>query len=246
LNYRYYILIACLSLLTELSAQTDSLYYIDEDDNANYDEVSRINLLSFSIGQLVPARAFKKKLGFNPVAYNIGVSHQIKPNKPLFLGIDFSYSPLDDFTGDIDVDTEAGVEQWSSTTTTSFMSFGLNSLYYLPVHIGKMDVYSQFHLGFNWFSTRTTITPPDSEQSEGNYDKNDLVGRYGATLGFHYPLGQNGYVQLQIGYQAGLSAYYYTVKPDFELPLDTTLDAFKLQKSATDALKWDLGYTFAF
>jgi hypothetical protein len=246
LNLRYYILIACLSLLTTASAQTDSLYYIDDGENTNYNEVGNINLISLSIGQLLPARAFKNKLGFNPVAYNVGVCHQLKPNKPLFIGLEFSYSPLDDFTGDIEVDTEVGVELWSSTTTTSLKSFDLNALYYLPVNIGRLDVYTQFNLGFNWFSTRTTITPPGSDQSEGNYDKNDLVGRYGATLGLHYPLGQNGYIQVRVGYQAGLSAYYYTVRTDVQQPLDTTLDAFKLQKSATDALKWDLGYTFAF
>lgn len=96
LKIRYFILIACLSLSASLSAQTDSLYFIDDGDNSNYDEVGRINLVSVSIGQVLPARPFKRKLGFNPMSYNLGISHQLKANKPLFMGLEIGYSPLDD------------------------------------------------------------------------------------------------------------------------------------------------------
>ncbi len=230
--------------MKETQAQIDSLYYA-ESDNENYDEVGLIKLVGISIGQLMPAGAFNTKLRPNPLALNLTFHHQLNQNKPIFLGAEFSYSPMETYTSDVEVDTEAGVEFWPSTTSTSLISADINSLYYFPINAGKLNVFAQFSLGFNWLSAKTSITPPD-EESMTTYDKNDLVGKYGVAIGLHYPLGPNGYIQLRMGYQAGLSAYYYTIKEDFIEPVFETLDAFKLQKTTTDALKWDLGYTFAF
>ncbi len=233
-------LICCIA-----KAQSDSLYYT-EGDNENYDEVGFIRLASLSIGQFIPVNAFKQKLNCKPISFNVALYHQVKKNKPLFIGVEFSYIPIDSYTSDVEIDTELGVELWSSSTSTSLKSLDLNALYYFPIASGKLDFFTQFNLGFNWLSTRTTITPPEGEESSGQYDKNDLVGKYGVAIGLHYPLGPNSYIQLRMGYNAGLSAFYYTKRADFLEPVDQTLDAFKLQKSTTDAIKWDLGYTFAF
>jgi hypothetical protein len=244
-NKIYFVVLLLMAGIQQIQAQSDSLYYI-ESANENYDEVGLINLATIGLGQLSPVAAFKDKLSIKPIAINLSILHQLKKNKPLFIGAEFSYSPLNAYTADVEVDTESGVEFWSSTTSTSLINADINSLYYFPIKRGKLDVFAQFNIGFNWFSTRTTITPPDGEESDGHYDKNDMVGKYGLAIGLHYPLGPRSYIQLRLGYNAGLSAYYYTKKKEFIEPLDQTLDAFKLQKSTTDALKWDLGYTFAF
>jgi hypothetical protein len=232
---------------TSNSANEEVIYFIDdEEENSETEEVSRIGFLSGIIGQIRPQKAFKNKLVSKPINFGISFQYQLTKNKPIFLGTEFNYCQIGSFSGDVEIDTEFGLELWNSSTSSSLKSFDLNARYYLPIGVGKLDVFGEFNLGVHWFSTRTTLIPPGSETSEGNYDKNDLVGKYGVNLGLHYPFGPNGYFQIRFGYQPGLSAYYYTKRQPLPSFVEYTIDAFSLTKSTTDAIKWDLGYTFAF
>ncbi len=214
--------------------------YQDEDQK-------NINFFTFSGGGSMPQSAFKKKVSGNLLHFNGSLLRQIYKSKPIFGGIEYGYTSIDSYNTDVEVNTNNGQEIWTSNTQSSFSSFDMIGRHYFPFGVGRFDFFGEVLLGLNCFSTCTTLIPPsDNATSEGTTNKIDLVGKYGANLGLHYKILTNYYIQARIGYQAGLSAYYYTKNQDIPAFLDSSLDAFTLQKSATDVIKWDIGVTFAF
>ena len=229
------------------SCQQDTVYKIEVLDQTETDEIALVNLANIEIGLIHPQTAFKKKLTSVYPALSLAYYRQLFRNKPIFAGIDMSYINLQSFEADIPYLTPEGFEQiWNFSTQTWMMNFGITGRYYLPVNVFTADLFMEFKTGFNWMATQTSYTRPDSEEAESRFNKNDLVGNYGAALGLHIPIHDNSYLQLKIGYIAGLSAYHYTKKQNAPTPVDSTIEAFQLQKSTTDVLKWDIGYTFAF
>lgn len=241
--------LVCSAQIFSQEENTDTTFTVDSyyTDEQEYNEPSNINFLNVGLGALNPKNAFGQKLDKSLFHLNFSYFRQIKKYKPFFAGFEFGYSHIDSYNADIEILTDEGfTEYWNEAVNSNLYQFNLIGRYYLPARFWKIDPFVEFNYGLQWFSTTSRLDVPDSEDSESESVKNDLVGKYGFAAGFNLMVTENYYGFFRIGYDAGLSAYYYTLKEEFDLPLEYTIDAFDLQKSTTDVLKWDIGFTFAF
>jgi hypothetical protein len=207
----------------------------------------KVSMITFGLGGMTPQGAFSRKHPDLIFQINLGYLRQIKPEKPLFGGIELGYGIMDQYTADIDFVVEGETETWEVISTSQFLTFELIGRYYLPLKINKLEFFSEFNFGGNLFFTTTTFTPPDADDSsDTEWEKSDFSMKYGIGLGCNFPVSDNIYVHGRFSYIAGLSTAYYTLKPETITLQDSTIEAFDLQKSTTDVLKWDLGVTFAF
>lgn len=225
----------------------DSTYTVQSINDKDYNETANINFLNVGLGSLTPKNAFGQKIDKSLFNLNISYFRQIKKYKPFFAGFEFAYSQIGSYNADVPVTNDDGtIEYWNEAVTSNVMHFNLIGRYFLPVSVWRIEPFVEFNYGMQWFGTNSTLNEPDSEESDSESLKNDIVGKYGFATGLNFRIKDNYYGLFRIGYDSGLSAYYYTRKDNFPLPLNYVIDAFSLQKTTTDVLKWDIGFTFAF
>jgi hypothetical protein len=110
-----------------------------------------------------------------------------------------------------------------------------------------LDFFLEGSAGFNWLYTSTTITEEGEDEGTTKFDKSDITNFYGAAFGLHIPISTASYIQARVGYYPGLSAEYFSkFKEDEFVSMNTSLEAFKLRQTATDILRFELGYTHTF
>ncbi|MFM2395343.1 MAG: hypothetical protein RLZZ546_3326 [Bacteroidota bacterium] len=255
LKFYLIILTLCIGNSSLLFSQNDTdiedeSSYIDLNNDA-YDTEGKINILSISFGALIPQSSFKRNIKENKFHINLEYLRQIKLYSPAFVGLEIGYSRLQGYSQVVDIENFGVIESWNSNTTSSVWFGQIKTRYYFPFKIYKFDVFGEANLGTRWFVASTTISPlndiDDGTSNSTEYDKNDLVACYGANLGLHLPIYQNStFLQMKIGYQAGLSSYYFALKENLSSSYEYTQDAFDLKKSTTDMIKFDLGVSFTF
>lgn len=210
-------------------------------------EEGRVFMITASAGGLQPMGAFKKKIHEMQAQFNLSAFGQMKAESPLFFGFELGYSVLQDFGTTLPFTIDGIEEEWNVETNSQILYTELTSRYYFPFKVSTVDFFSEFNLGTNILITTTTFSPPDPEQAgDTDTDKSAITVRYGAGLGFHVPLCEMLYLQGRVNYAAGLSTRYYAEKDSVGTIQESTLEAFELQKSTTDILKWDIGLTFTF
>lgn len=240
-------LISLKSLVFSQEDDNDSTYTVQTLREEDYNEAANINFLNFGIGSLTPKNAFGQKLDKSLFNLNISYFRQIKKYKPFFAGFEFAYSQIGSYDTDVPITNDDGtIEYWNEVATSNLMHFNLIGRYFLPISVWRIEPFVEFNYGMQWFGTYSILNDPDSEESDTESLKNDIVGKYGFATGLNFRIKDNYYGLFRIGYDSGLSAYYYTRKENFALPINYVIDAFELQKTTTDALKWDIGFTFAF
>ena len=179
--------------------------------------------------------------------FNLSGFGQVKAESPLFAGFELGYSNLQSYGTTLPFIVDGVTEDWNVETKSQILYLELSTRYYFPFKIYTLDFFSEFGLGTNILFTTTAFTPPNSEEaSETDTDKSSITLRYGAGLGFHLPIYDMIYIQGRVHYAGGLSTRYYGLKDRIDPIVDSTIEAFELQKSTTDILKWDIGLTFAF
>ncbi|MBK8700383.1 MAG: hypothetical protein IPN29_12980 [Saprospiraceae bacterium] len=245
-------LLTCINLTWLVFAMAQMPDTIDQpppetlETGAN-DSGGLVNFLSVQLGSMSPQSAFAGKVPEHKFQFGVSYYRQMIKEKPLFLGVDFTYVTLSHYGTEIPFEQDGETVFWDVSTTSSMITLDITSRYYLPLKVLTVDLFAEFNAGFNWMHTSTSFTPPDDEEAaETNNNKNDLVGKYGITGGLHIPLASSSYLQFRLGYHPGLSAYYFTLKDSITPPVESTIEGFELQKTTTDQLKWDIGYTFAF
>lgn len=213
-----------------------------------YNEPSgKVSMITFGLGGMTPQGAFSKKHPDPIFQLNLGYLRQIKPEKPLFSGIELGYGIMDQYAADIDFVVDGETESWDVTSTSQFLTLELIGRYYLPLKINKLEFFSELNFGGNLFFTTTTFNPPDADESgDTEWEKSDFSLKYGVGLGCNFPVTDNIYVHGRFSYIAGLSTAFYILKEENITIKESTIEAFDLQKSTTDVLKWDIGVTFAF
>lgn len=246
----WFCLLLVVSLANSVFSQqsgSDSTFTVQTYNDNDYNEAANINFLNMGLGSMIPKNAFGQKLDKSLFNFNVSYFRQIKKYKPFFAGFEFAYAQIDSYNSDVPVTNDDGsISYWNENVTSNVMHFNLVGRYFLPVSVWRIEPFVEFNYGMQWFGTNSTLTDGDSEDSDSEYLKNDLVGKYGFASGFNFRVKDNYYGLFRIGYDSGLSAYYYTLKDKFSLPLNYVIDAFSLQKTTTDVLKWDIGFTFAF
>lgn len=230
-----------------IQAQKDSLVNLNYAQEAPAADGARVRMLSFGIGGLRPKAAFGKKLTGSQFQFNVSFIDQVKPAKPLFAGIELGYAHLEGLNAELPFVVDGESEDWDVTTNSQLLSLDLLARYYLPLRVSTLEFFSEFNVGGNLFFTTTAFSPPDvDEMGDTDWENTDFAMRYGVGMGCNYPVSDKIYIQARIGYTAGLSAEYFTLKKETVQIVDSTIESFELQKSTTDVLKWDIGVTFAF
>ncbi len=213
----------------------------------NGSQNAKVYMVSAAIGGLQPSGAFKKKIQDMQTQFNLSGFGQVKAESPLFAGFELGYSNLQRYGTTLPFIVDGITEDWSVETKSQILYMEISTRYYFPFKIYTLDFFSEFGIGTNILFTTTAFTPPNSEEaSETDTDKSSVTLRYGAGLGFHLPIYEMIYIQGRVNYAGGLSTQYYGLKDRIEPIVDSTIEAFELQKSTTDILKWDIGLTFAF
>jgi hypothetical protein len=241
-----FILSLLVTWVVDLACQSDTIYTIDYEEENNYNEGVHINFLNIGVGAMTPQNAFKNKVSENLFQFNVSLFRQIKKYKPFFAGFEFAYAEIDVFSSDVEyVFDDGSVEFLPDNVRSDIKQFNLIGRYYLPISFWVIDPFAEFGYNAQWYSTKSTIDLGNDE-SDQKYVKNDLVGQYGFAAGLNFRVKGDYYGLVRIGYYSGLSAYYYTLKENTNYQTNSTINYFALQKTATDMIKWDVGFTFAF
>ncbi|MFN8318191.1 MAG: hypothetical protein U0V54_02095 [Saprospiraceae bacterium] len=213
----------------------------------NNTEEARVFMITLSAGGMQPMGAFKSKIHDMQAQFNLSAFGQMKAESPLFFGFELGYSVLQDFGTTLPFTIDGIEEEWNVETNSQILYTELACRYYFPFKVYTVDFFSEFNLGTNILFTTTTFTPPDPEEAgDTDTNKSAITVRYGAGLGFHVPVYEMLYLQGRVNYAAGLSTRFYAQKDSVAPIQESTIEAFELQKSTTDILKWDIGLTFTF
>ena len=213
----------------------------------NNTEEARVFMITLSAGGMQPMGAFKSKIHDMQAQFNLSAFGQMKAESPLFFGFELGYSVLQDFGTTLPFTIDGIEEEWNVETNSQILYTELACRYYFPFKVYTVDFFSEFNLGTNLLFTTTTFAPPDAEDAgDTDTDKSAITVRYGAGLGFHVPVYEMLYLQGRVNYAAGLSTRFYAQKDSVAPIQESTIEAFELQKSTTDILKWDIGLTFTF
>ena len=213
----------------------------------NNTEEARVFMITLSAGGMQPMGAFKSKIHDMQAQFNLSAFGQMKAESPLFFGFELGYSVLQDFGTTLPFTIDGIEEEWNVETNSQILYTELACRYYFPFKVYTVDFFSEFNLGTNILFTTTTFTPPDPEEAgDTDTNKSAITVRYGAGLGFHVPVYEMLYLQGRVNYAAGLSTRFYALKDSVAPIQESTIEAFELQKSTTDILKWDIGLTFTF
>lgn len=238
-----FIFVLCLNLLHSQKDTTISSNLQSQSEFTN----GFINFVGIGFGGILPQSQFGKYVA-SKFQINASYHRQIFLNKPFFAGIEFSYSQLSSYSSEVTYTSNSSSSIWSVTTTSDLKTFDLIGRHYLPIRFSRVDPFLEFDLGCQWFGTKTNFSPPNSEDpSESEYDKNDLVLRYGLLGGLHINIKDDYFLQIRLGYLSGLSANYFIKKNEIPTKIEeSTIEAFDLKSTSTPILKWDIGFSYSF
>lgn len=228
--------------------QTDTTFKVENYfDESDHNEGGYVNFFNLGLGAFVPRNAMNQKLDKSLFSFNLSYFRQLFKYKPFFAGFEFAYARIDGETAEIEYIYDDGFKELIDDRVTSDVKqFNFIGRYYLPMQVWVIDPFVEFGYNLQWYSTSSTLLFDGEDNSEIDYIKNDLVGQYGISAGLNFQIFENSYGLFRMGYYSGLSAFYYTQKDNINFAPNRTIDYFDLQKSATDMIKWDIGFTFAF
>ena len=94
--------------------------------------------------------------------------------------------------------------------------------------------------------TSTSITSPDDvDYSEFEFNSFDASVSYAFRAGIHYTVNNSLYITGKVGYMSSLSTEYDTKDSEFVV-ISSSYDVYSAKRSTIDAIRYDLGVTFAF
>jgi len=213
---------------------------------------SRVYFVEPSLKLLVPQGNFSRQIN-RPILYggSVAMFYQLKPARPAFVGLEVGYSQVDRYslfwTGFFDNGDPA---EFDATATTGIFDCTLVGRYYPGLGLGNLELYVEGGFGFRWMSTAQEITSffmGVEEDNDFDFVEGDIGLLYSAAVGLQYALGPATYLNTKVGYMATGSLEYLSLpeggpQGGFALPID----AFEEQRSATNAVRIDIGLTFVF
>ena len=224
------------------TAELDSTGYIAD----------RVYLVEPSIKVLFPQGNFSRQLDETAVlGLSVAMFMQLQPGQPAFVGLDLGYSEVARYslfyTGFFPNGDPA---EYDAVATSSMVDLSLGGRYYPGVAYKSLELYVDANFGMRWMYTSQRITSffmGIEEASDFDIDQGDVSLLYGAGLGAQLSLNHNFYINTKLSYM-GSGSMEYTSLPEggpvggFGEPLDAFVD----RQSATTALRWDIGITYAF
>ncbi|MBC7885026.1 MAG: outer membrane beta-barrel protein [Saprospiraceae bacterium] len=213
--------------------------------DTSYDNGSpKINFLELNVSFTKASGFFKRNYPSVKLGFEMGYLRQLKAEKPLFWGISFYYTHLDNVKATISELLDFSFVDFDYSTTSSLLGLNGKLRFYPNINLGKFESYLEAQLGYKWIYTATTKTIVDDEDSSDfAIEKGSLSLTYGIAAGLNYAIKDNIYINLRANYLPGLSTAYY-VKDDQNNVEFSTIDKYDLKNSTTDIIRWDLGVTF--
>lgn len=217
--------------------------YYDEEYN-EADDYSRIHFIELSLQLNDPTGAFERNLDGYYIGFGIDYLLQLSSDTPSFLGVGVDYNYLQNAKL-ATVDPSDGFP-FDHSTTTAMTNWTAIYRHYTGINIWGFQPFVEGRLGVSAIFTSTSVTSTeDPDFSEFDFNNFDASISYAFRVGLHYAVGESVYITGRAGYMSSLSTEYDT--KDSELVGDTSsYDFYTRKRSTLDAIRYDLGVTFAF
>lgn len=171
---------------------------------------------------------------------------QLKPNQPLFWGLNSYYFTLGNTRGTYEELLDFGFTDFSYSTTSNVWGNHGFLRFYPDIYLGNVEIFIEAHLGFKYLFTVTSRSlEGGSDVSEYISESHSLSLTYGALGGLQYPIKNNLYLKAALSFFPGISASYYT--KNLNLSIDNaTIEGFDFSKSPTDIFRYSIGITYRY
>ncbi len=212
--------------------------YMEEDD------YSRVQFIELNLLLTDPTSALKRNLNSKYIGFGLDYLIQLSSDTPGFVGMGLDYTYLENARL-ATVDPVDGFP-FDHSTTTSLGSWTAIYRHYLGLNVIGIQPFVEGRFGLSAMWTSTSVSSSeDADFSEFDGNNFDASISYAFRVGLHYAVAEAIYITTKIGYMSSLSTEY-DIK-DAKLVGDTSsYDFYTRKRSTLDAIRYDLGVTFAF
>ncbi len=217
-------------------------YY--EEEYVEEDDYSRMHLVELNLHLTDPAIALKRNLDSKYFGVGLDYLFQLSSDAPAFIGMGFDYTYLENARLNT-VDPLDGFP-FNHSTTTSLGSWMAIYRHYLGVNILGLQPFVEGRVGLSamWTSTSVTSTE-DVDFAEFEFNNFDASLSYAFRGGVHFAVADAIYITAKVGYMSSLSTKY-DARDDELVGFNSSYDLYTRKSSTLDAIRYDLGVTFAF
>lgn len=225
----------------ESNAETEQYF---EEEYIEGDDFSRMHIIEIYLHFIDPTNALERNLQSQYSGLGIDYLLQLSSDAPGFLGMGIDYTYLENAKLNT-VDPVDGFP-FEHSTTTSMGNWTAIYRHYLGANVVGLQPFVEGRIGLSAMWTSTSVTSSeDVDFSEFDFNNFDASLSYSFRAGLHYAVADAIYITGKVGYMSSLSTEYDS--RDSELVGDSSSYDFYSRKSSTiDAIRYDLGVTFAF
>ena len=225
----------------ESTPETEEYYeeeYVEEDD------YSRMHFVELNLNITNPIGALERNLDSKYIGFGIDYLLQLSSDTPGFIGTGFDYTYLES-AGFDSVDPIDGFP-FDHSTITSMGSLTAIYRHYMGLNVFGLQPFVEGRIGVTAMWTSTSVTSPeDVDFSEFDFNNFDASLSYAFRGGVHYAVADAFYITAKVGYMSSLSTEY-DAKDSELVGVNSSYDFYSRKRSTLDAIRYDLGVTFAF
>jgi len=252
MNLRQVIIFMLLSCCIDAYAQT---YQNNKESNAEVaqyieekyiegDDYSRMHLQELYLHLIDPTSALERNLKSQYLGFGIDYLLQISSDAPGFIGMGIDYTYLENARLNT-VDLIDGFP-FDHSTSTSMGNWTAIYRHYLGANIVGLQPFVEGRLGLSAMWTSTSVTSnEDVDFSEFEFNNFDASVSYSYRAGVHYAVDDALYITSKVGYMSSLSTEY-DIRDSNLVGESSSYDFYSRKTSTIDAIRYDLGVTFAF
>ncbi len=205
---------------------------------------SRVHMVEMSFDVKDPVLSFGSAVDMTFFGFGFGYYQQLKTKGYNFWGVasDFSFmgSASEVYTDIVDGET---VDVRETTSSHMWNVYGVYR-HFPNVYFKRFEPFVEACMGARMMTNNTTTTILDSDDSgELDFNRFHLSIAFGGGIGTEFFIGTNVFLHGKISYLTGTSAKYLAKKND---DLSPTIENFRLEKTQTDLINYQIGATFAF
>ena len=232
-------------LISLFSYSTTVGQEIQEEGQDTTSYYGKVIITEIGLDVVQPLRTYADRTLTGGIGFALKALIQRREGGTVFLGGSFYYHGFEssnvlytDFFNNVAINVRDKV-------STQDMGLDFVMRKYPGLVLGRFELYVEGSLGMKWIYTTLTSTDTDSNQNL-NFDflQNDIAFTYGANLGMQVYLTDNYFLNFSTGYFGSTSVTYYGRQEG--LGGVEAIDAFRLNTSLTDLLRYQLGVTWTF
>ena len=215
-----------------------------EEEYTEGDDYSRMHLQELYLHLIDPSSALERNLESQYLGFGIDYLLQLSSDAPGFIGMGIDYTYLENARLNT-VDPIDGFP-FEHSTSTSMGNWTAIYRHYMGANVVGLQPFVEGRIGLSAMWTSTSVTSSeDVDFSEFDFNNFDASLSYAFRGGVHYAVADAFYITGKVGYMSSLSTEYDT--RDSELVGESSsYDFYSRKSSPIDAIRYDLGVTFAF